>query len=155
MPCIWLHHNKSQIFIDVAIIDANRLDDLFDDRAPKKPVRPDVHLFKALLDTGAQTTMVSKTVADRVGLKPLGKIPVVGVGGLSLHYNYLFHVAFVLIEETPDGKEPIKSIYTLNNPIEGGEINLENAGFDVLLGMDVIATDSLAVEGGGTFSFSF
>jgi hypothetical protein len=40
-------------------------------------------------------------------------------------------------------------------PIQGAELGFEGRGFDALLGMDVIATDSLAIEGIGTFSFSF
>jgi hypothetical protein len=46
-------------------------------------------------------------------------------------------------------------IFILPPPIHGGEITSTGGQFDVLLGMDVISTGSLAVEGIGTFSFSF
>jgi hypothetical protein len=41
------------------------------------------------------------------------------------------------------------------NVIQGVELAIGPGGFDVLLGMDVIGMGSLAVEGSGTYSFSF
>jgi hypothetical protein len=118
-------------------------------------------LFKALLDTGAQTTMISPNVANTLGLTPIGQIPIQGVGpAVTYHNAYLFHVAFVIPllhmgQPIAAGGGVGTMIFIHPPPIHGGEITSTGGQFDVLLGMDVISTGSLAVEGIGTFSFSF
>jgi hypothetical protein len=39
-------------------------------------------------------------------------------------------------------------------PVYGGELPV-GAGFDVLLGMDILSSGSLKIEGSGHYSFSF
>ncbi len=78
-----------------------------------------------------------------------------GVSGENEHNNYLFHLGFMLGQPNPTGKEMKGNLYIFNQEIQGPELNLSDAGFEVLLGMDVIGKGSLAVEGNGTFSFSF
>lgn len=158
MPCVWLQHNKSQLFMNVTIIDATKVTDLLSSNngndAPKAGQKP--QMFKALVDTGAQSTMISKSAAKKIGLKPIGKVPIMGVGGVSNHNNYLFHVGFVM--QVPDdggANQNILQMHVLQAQIQGAEMDLVGAGFDVLLGMDVISTGSLAIEGSGTYSFSF
>jgi hypothetical protein len=118
-------------------------------------------IFKALVDTGAEVTMISPDVASKVGLTPIGQIPIQGVGHTMTYHNaYLFHVAFVVPvvnmgQPLPAGGGADSMIFMQPNPIYGGEITSSGDHFDVLLGMDVISTGSLAVEGNGTFSFSF
>ncbi len=112
-------------------------------------------MFKALVDTGAQSTMISKNAAQKIGLKPIGRVPIMGVGGVSNHNNYLFQVGFVMQVADDETNQNIRQIHVLQGQIEGAEMVIEGAGFDVLLGMDVISTGSLAVEGSGTYSFSF
>ncbi|TBW40948.1 hypothetical protein EYW49_01985 [Siculibacillus lacustris] len=155
MPCLWLNHNKSQIFINVAIFDANGLVDLGGGEVDFGAGNINDHMFKALVDTGAQRTMISKAAAQKLKLRPIGKFPVLGVGGVSYHNNYLFNVGFVVGSKGSGENEYKFEAHILQDLIQGGELDLENAGFDVLLGMDVLATGSLAVEGVGTFSFSF
>jgi hypothetical protein len=46
-------------------------------------------------------------------------------------------------------------VHVLQTVIHGVEFDPGNAGFDVLLGMDVIRTGTLVVQGDGNFSFSF
>lgn len=99
--------------------------------------------------------MVSKSVAERVGLRPVGKVRILGVNGIEYHNNYLFQVAFVLADGAPGSTNPTVSVHVLDREISGAELNMEQADFDVLLGMDVLSNCSLAVEGGGTFSLSF
>ncbi len=151
MPCLWLQHNKSQIFLNVGIVDANTVVDLVGGN------RPDIqnNMFTALLDTGAQVTAISKRAADKLGLRPIGKVPIQGVGGLSYHNNYFFQVAMVIpIGEQNAGKIEL-AVHIFHKPIEGVELNIAGDQFDVLLGMDIISNCSLAIEGNGTFSLSF
>lgn len=153
MPCVWLQHNKSQLFINVAVIDANVFADWTDNGNREQPLQH--HMFKALVDTGAQTTMISSSVAKTMQLRPIGKAQFLGVGGMSEHNNYLFHIGFTMVEPEIEPGISRTTLHVMPPPIQGGEMNLENSGFDVLLGMDIVGNGSLAVEGGGTFSFSF
>jgi hypothetical protein len=118
-------------------------------------------MFRALVDTGAQKTMISTNVVTSLGLTPLGTIPIQGVGpNMNYHNAYLFHVAFVIPILTPGqtvipGTQVQAIVHVLPIPIHGAEITSTGGLFDVLLGMDVICTGSLKVEGNGWFSFSF
>ena len=151
MPCLWLKHNNSQIFVKVGIIDASIIVDL----AGEVPPNLQNHMFQALVDTGAQITMISKRAADKVGLRPIGMTSIIGVGGVREHRNYLFHVAFVLKRgEVSLGKMEV-DIHMFGDVIEGAELSSESEDFDILLGMDVLSKCSLAIEGNGTFSLSF
>jgi hypothetical protein len=128
---------------------------------PYAPVIQNPPIFKALVDTGAEVTMISPGVANLVGLTPIGQIPIQGVGHTMTYHNaYLFHVAFVVAlghigQPVPAGGGTDTMIFMQPHPICGGEITSSGDHFDVLLGMDVISTGSLTVEGNGTFSFSF
>ncbi len=151
MPCLWLQHNKSQIFLNVGIVDANTVADLAGGN------RPDIqnNMFKALLDTGAQVTMISKRAAKQIGLRPIGKVSVQGVSGTNYHNNYLFQVAFVIPTGAQNAGEIELSVHIFYKPVEGAELSITGDQFDVLLGMDILSNCSLAIEGSGTFSLSF
>jgi Aspartyl protease len=159
MPCVWGVHNRSQIFLDVGIIDAGTAATVTP--GPYAPVIHNPPVFRALVDTGAEVTMISPNVASTVGLTPIGQIPIQGVGHTMTYHNaYLFHVAFVVPLAQmgpliPAGGGVDTMIFMQPGPVYGGEITSSGDHFDVLLGMDVISTGSLAVEGNGTFSFSF
>jgi len=160
MPCIWGQHNGSQLFCAVAILPVSAL-------AATGQLTPYVPMaVTALIDTGATTTCITSGLASRVPLTPIGKVPVHGVSGIAHHNNYLFYVAFpfTLPPGTVDPNFPPPSpgqvlgqIFVLHKAIQGCElVTAPNAGFEVLLGMDVISSGSLVVQGGnGTFSFSF
>jgi Aspartyl protease len=151
MPCMWLQHNKRQIFLDVAII---RPDDLHAGAGTLTASAP--KSFKALLDTGATATCITKNVADLVGLLPIGKVPIHGVSGLSYHNNYLFYVGFqVARNDFADLPGQVMETHVADVYVQGAELIIPGGEFDVLLGMDILSTGSLAVEGSGTFSFSF
>jgi hypothetical protein len=162
MPCIWGQHNNSQVFLNVGIIDASTINPqslTFGSQIPPP------QMFKALVDTGAQRTMISTNVVRTLNLTPVGKIGISGVGSSQYHNGYLFHVVFVtpmarIAGQVPTPGNPVPAVVHYQPmPIYGAELDpamtLQTAGFDVLLGMDVICTGSLKIEGNGTFSFSF
>lgn len=95
--------------------------------------------------------MVSTRLAREIGLRPIGKVPVLGIGGLSYHFSYAFSVGF----HVPGNGVIAAADYMLENAIEGGGFDAVGAPFDVLLGMDIVGLGSLSVEGNGTFSFCF
>lgn len=157
MPCVWLPHNNKQLFINVAIVAPAVIDAVNQNKDPGR-----VEMFKALVDTGATSTCITKAVADKVGLVPIGKVPVHGVAGVSYHNNYLFHVGFTFQQPLPVGTEvdakapkPKWNAHFLADPIQGAELKIGGDAFQVLLGMDVIASGALVVNGNGSASFSF
>jgi hypothetical protein len=124
MPCIWGTHNRSQLFLDVGIIDAATLTGNVP--GPNTVIQVPTR-FKALVDTGAQTTMISPNVANTLGLVPIGQLPVKGVGPTVTYHNaYLFHVSFVIPMVRIGQAIPVPGvnamIFILPVPIHGGEI---------------------------------
>jgi len=104
--------------------------------------------------------MISSSVVTSLGLVSPGQVPVRGVGPTVTYHNaYLFHVAFVTAMLSPGQAvmpgAPVQAmVHILPTPIYGAEI-ASTSGFDVLLGMDVLSSGSLKIEGNGTFSWSF
>jgi len=155
MPCIWLRHNTSQIFMAVAIVPVLPGGGVV---VPSNPV-----IANALVDTGATTTGISANCAVRAGLTPIGRIPIHGVGGTVNQNSYLFHVGFpfafppgVLAPNHPPpsaGQQQLQ-VHILDKVIHGCEFHAPPT-FEVLLGMDVISTGTLVIQGDGNFSFSF
>jgi len=160
MPCIWLRHNNSQLFVTLAIIPVNPglLSQGVGVMLPEAP-----YLTTALVDTGATITCLSGSCANNAGLFPIGKIPIHGVGGLVNQNSYLFHVAFPIAmppglalpgSAAPAMGQQQVQIHILDRIIQGCEFHAPS-NFEVLLGMDVISTGTLVVQGDGGFSFSF
>jgi hypothetical protein len=142
--------------MDVGIVDAL----LMVNKPPMGAVFPVPHTFRALVDTGAQRTLINPSVVTALNLTPIGKVGLQGIGGAVNYTNgYLFHGAFTLPAGAPQPvaggqfQQPV-AIFVHNTVIHGGLLS-SGLGFDVLLGMDVIGGGSLHIEGSGTFSFSF
>lgn len=158
MPCLWLQHNNSQLFISVGILDATKIVVPGAGQFGGNIQTP--QMFAALVDTGAQKTMISTNVVRTLGLVPQGKIPIQGVGPVVTHHNaYLFHVAFaipiVLPGQVVAPGAPLNALVFIHpTAVFGGELT-GTSGFDVLLGMDILSSGSLKIEGNGHFSFSF
>jgi hypothetical protein len=155
MPCLWGRHNNSQIFVSLLVLDATSVaTNPTNPLAGIAPSNPPV--FTALVDSGAQRTMISPAVVARLGLNPIGKIPVRSAGGTIVHHDgYLFNIAFVVPNQPVGGSTSGSVLYTLGKPIWGPEIPATGGSFDVLMGMDVISSGSLKIEGDGTFSWSW
>ncbi|MBI4088661.1 aspartyl protease family protein [Candidatus Kaiserbacteria bacterium] len=103
---------------------------------------PHVHSCIAVWDTGANGTVVTKQVAEKLGLKPIGITEVFHAQGKGLTNEYLVNVAL------PNG------VVVPGVRVTEGIL----AGCDVLIGMDIIAMGDFAVtnansHGGTTLSF--
>jgi Aspartyl protease len=159
MPVITGPHNNADIFLSVGIIDADAID--FSDPDVQLGHIPPPPLFKALIDTGAQKTMISPRVISALGLQPRGRILVSGVGPQAHYHNgYLFHVAFVAPLVPPSQAIQVGSVgvaapvHVQRDAIYGAEIPSTGGLFDVLLGTDVLTTGLLVVQN-GQFTFSY
>lgn len=142
MPVLTLRHNGRQLFMPVSILP------------PSPQPTGNFPLFKALIDTGATVTCISEQVASVVGLRPHGRTTVAGVAGLSTHNSYIFRLGFSADRPDNQSLPAVEAMYLLKLDILGAQI--ETTGdYDVLLGMDVLSTGQLVVNGSGTFSFAF
>jgi hypothetical protein len=160
MPCIWGQHSSSQLFCVVAVLPASAAA-----LAEGSIYTGQAQGCRALIDTGATTTCVSKRLSSLLGLQPVGKVAVHGVAGIVYHNSYLFSIAFPFNVppnlSLPPGVQPTPGnvttqLHMLDKVLQGCEFDGGvTPTFDVLLGMDVISTGSLVVQGNGTFSFSF
>jgi hypothetical protein len=161
MPCIWGQHNGSQLFCFVAILPASAPSQLPQGTSYLGPSAT----VKALIDTGATATAITNRLAVQLQLQPIGKVQIHGVAGVQHHNSYLFRVGFPFtlppgssvagLPPPPPGQRQVQ-LHVLQKVIQGCEIFAgAMTNFDVLLGMDVISTGSLVVQGNQTFSFSF
>src|SRR5260370_19117354 len=84
-------HDGRAAFLDVAIVDAARYRE---HKQSRRPILHGVRRFKALIDTGATSTMITTKVVSLLGLQPATKLPYRNKGGLIWTTAYLFHVVF-------------------------------------------------------------
>lgn len=100
-----------------------------------------LHTYKAIWDTGATSSAITKRVATECGLKPTGVAPVQTASEKALANTYL--VSIWLPHQVCFGAVRVT------------EVKLSQ-GVDVLIGMDIIAAGDFAVTNkGGKTTFSF
>ncbi len=149
MPLIQGRHNGRAAVVPIAIIDVAKYRG---HKFSNAPVLPGTKPFRALIDTGATSTMISPRVVSSLGLQQVNMRRYNGLGGLFDRPAYLFHVAFY--HAVPTAPAAINPISICLKEINGGALSDEDT-FDVLLGMDVLRTGNLRVDKDGTFSFEF
>jgi len=96
-----------------------------------------VNRYRALIDTGAQRTCLSRSAIAIENLSSHGKRAIQNVHNQQLHRLYFINLGFVCEIERPDGGENDVSYYAMETPCE--VINIaDNEYFDVILGMDIL-----------------
>lgn len=101
---------------------------------------PEIIQFMGLWDTGASGSVISKTVVDKLDLKPIGKSKVFHANGESIVNVY----AINLFLPNQVGFQFVK--------VTEGILN----GFELLIGMDIITTGDFSITNvGGKTTFSF
>ena len=91
-----------------------------------------VHQCTAIWDTGATSSMISEKLARKLNLTPEGTVKVSGVHGIEESNIYTIQLQF-------------NNGFTLND-IQVSEAG-NNAGFDILIGMDIIARGIFIIDG--------
>lgn len=98
--------------------------------------------YRAIVDTGAQRTVISHSVIAEQNLVRTGHMQFAGIHGPKTHSRYLAGIAFwanrldgtgVL---TGDGQGE-QTLYALEDPFEIVDMD-NNASFDLILGFDVL-----------------
>lgn len=101
---------------------------------------PEISQFVGLWDTGATGTVISKSVVEKLNLKPIGKLKVFHANGESIVNVY----AINLFLPNQVGFQFVK--------VTEGIIS----GFDLLTGMDIITTGDFSITNvGGKTTFLF
>ncbi len=96
---------------------------------------------RAIWDTGAVGSVISKRLADAIGIFPISTVNVTHVGGTSVGVPLYLVDVFL-----PNG------VRVVNVRVHEAELD----GFDALIGMDIITLGDFAisnVDGKTTFSF--
>jgi len=101
---------------------------------------PEIFQFLGLWDTGATSTVISKAVVHKLGLKAMGMSKVLHANGESIVNNYVINLFL-----------PNQVAFQFVRVTEG-----VLSGFDLLIGMDIItACDFSITNVGGNTTFSF
>ena len=97
--------------------------------------------YNALLDTGAQRTMVSPKVVDEVSLKAIGYIDIVGVSGDAMRTpKYLVDLRI----PSKQGNLTLQ----VGQELEVAQMPFQPGNFDILLGMDFLMTFHITMYNG-------
>lgn len=105
--------------------------------------------YRALVDTGAQRTVVSQSVITELNLIRTGHMEFAGLHGPQTHSRYLASIGFWVrrVENNAsyaDFTNNELSVFTIEEPFE--VVNMQdNTNFDLILGFDVLSK----------FSFNF
>lgn len=104
------------------------------------PLPPYIYTENAAWDTGAQVTIISPRLVEKLGLMPCGQGQFMGIGGDQVSDSYLVYVG-------------------LSNGDMIGEVKVycsDIDDYDILLGMDIITeTDFLITNKDGKTTFQF
>lgn len=125
-------YDGPRILIDVDVLRPTPASDLTAERVT------------ALVDTGASSSGVAKSVAQRLRLPSIGKEPINTAGGTIMSDRYLFRIAF----PNPTG------FPFVFDDLTGFELT-NFSHFQALLGMDVLRRCDFTMRRGGSCSLRF
>ena len=104
---------------------------------PSGSGHPESHEYEALVDTGAQCTMVSQKVVDEVGATQIGVLPFMPASGQpQMAAVFELSVHAVISESGPDGS-PLFS-FSRGGTVPVLLLPFYPGDYDVLLGMDIL-----------------
>jgi len=112
-------------------------------RPPERPTR--LEQARAVVDTGANRTALSGSLADRLALPSRGKRNVLGARGMNMHNLFAFEVGFVIATAERPRFE------FLDGLVQGMDWG-GHPEFDVLLGMDLLCRCELTTRSDRSFS---
>jgi len=96
--------------------------------------------FTALVDTGAQATMISAKVAQALGTTPVGRRTIVSLGGAPGE-TPVYRLKISVGSSTSGTFCACKELYVQLLPADP-------PNFDVLLGMDILALSHITMQDG-------
>ena len=101
----------------------------------------DPHTYNALMDTGAQQTMVSEKVIQEVGLQAIGHINIVPVTGAPVpteKYRVRLDIPIASAMALPGGRSTHHEVRR-GMDLEVGKLFYSPTNHDILVGMDFLS----------------
>ena len=95
------------------------------------------------MDTGADCTCISSTLAQSLNLPPIGRIPVAGATGASAMNQYMIDLLLQFGQN---------SLLITDHTVT--EFAAQSSVYDMLIGRDIICRGVLTMDFSGRFSFS-
>jgi predicted aspartyl protease len=126
------HHDGRRILIDLAIL------------RPSPPTDLTSITVRALLDTGATVSGISRGTAESLGIRSMGKRPIVTANGVFQATRYLFRIGI-----PSDG--PLPFVF---DDLLGFEL-ADTDSFQAVLGMDVLRQCDFRMRRDGGCSLVF
>jgi len=109
--------------------------------------------YPALVDTGASMTCISRTVADDLGLMPIGKVPMQTAGGQQAANVYNVQIAFIIASKLESDGTHSGEVQV--SPISVVEFDPGDNPFQALIGREFLSKGVLNMSFDGHYSFSF
>ena len=108
--------------------------------------------YTALIDTGADSTCISESVVNELGLIPNGQTTMLGVSGKK--DTFLYDVAFGFVTETSI-QNNLDRVVMRNKTLQVTQVGSLKGFIDVLIGRDIICEGCFYMSNNDTFSFCF
>lgn len=133
------------------------LDDSVTAEAPtREELQKQLHICNALVDTGASRTCIAQSVAEGLGIDPVGKGRMHTAGGSTAVNMYQVRFAFVSPEGrvAPDGTVPTRVIL-FPSVIDVSEFDPGGNDYQALVGRDLLRIGLFTMSPDQHFSFGF
>ncbi len=121
----------------------------------EQPEKGRMHLCDALVDTGASKTAITKSVVDKLQLKPSGKIDLQTAGGIVSSNVYDVKLGLLI----PTGQDQVGNIQgniqIMEKTIRAPEFDSGNSPYKALIGRDILSSGVLTLSHDGHYSFAF
>ena len=151
MPLIRGDTGKGKPLVRVALIPSFSLSEPLSGSSAQLQIK--TLECRALLDTGADGTSVCASVAKAAGLRFLGKLPVVGIGGQNYHRTWATRIGFFvdqLEHEIGNQLSGHGNLFVLQEPVLAVQIP-DNAWFEVIIGRDILGKGTFTMRPNGQF----
>ena len=139
---------KDGLIWQVGFIPSNK------SKTPKIPNIDRIHLCPALVDTGACRTCISSSIAEKLQLKPSGKIQMQTATDFEEVNVYDVHPAIALpAAQSVEGE--LESTLQVFSSIQSPESVPRDPKFEALIGRDILQQGILTMSFDGHYTFSW
>ena len=111
--------------------------------SPEAPVNLNTAPVNGLMDNGADHTCISLKLAQSLGLKPIGKIPVSGATGESAMNQYMIDLLLQFGEQSLVIQDHTVTEFTTSSSV-----------YEMLIGRDIMCRGVFTMDFNGRFTFS-
>ena len=145
MPCISGQYDPAVgVLLQIAVLPGGHLNKAIQSNAEESLIGVMGAPVNGLLDTGADHTCVSQSLAQKLNLRPSGKISVSGATGVSEMNQYMIDLLLQFGQISNAITEHVVTEFTSNS----------TTAYDMLVGRDIICRGVFTMDFSGHFSFS-